>query len=321
MRRFVKTVLVLAVSALVLVLAGCTRTAPKTPGTDGVYPVYYCVVNKNATAMTRVEYTYQSASKEARIAELLQKLTEDNSDAGQYAVVPGSIRIEDWTLSEEGELNLSFNGEYYALSSVREAVLRAGVVLTLTQLENVRSVSFTVNGEPLVQHDQPVGPMVAAMFANHIGEPTEVKNVTLCFLSGAKNGLVAVDRLVFPDDYKPMEEYLLEFLIAGPTEKEISAEKQTELQPLSGIPSGTKILHLVTKKSTCYVDLSKEFMDSDKSIAPVYILHSIADTLIRNFDYIDGVVISVEGKVLSTYRDTEVPSIFRTADLLQPKNQ
>ena len=46
------------------------------------------------------------------------------------------------------------------------------------------------------------------------------------------------------------------------------------------------------------------------------ILHSVADTLLHNFDYIDAVVITVEGKTLTTYRGEEVPAIFRSADVL-----
>lgn len=311
------TVVCLLFVILTLLLSGCTQATAPTPGEDESYPVYCYALNEDATNMYKVEYRFQSLTTDAKIAELLQQLNETDEDKDRYAVIPKSLRVEEWVLSDAGELNISFNGEYKELSAVREAVLRTGVVLTLTQLMDVRSVSFTVNGEPLKnRQDEPVGPMTAAMYANRIGEPTEVIDVKLCFVNGSKTNLTTVNRRVFPDDYEPMEKYLIEFLIGGPTDEEVDSYDKSEQKPIAAIPKDTRILHVITKNSICYVDFSSEFMNCDKSISPIALLHSVADTLIRNSSAVDTVVITVEGKTLSTYRNIDVPTIFRTSDLL-----
>ena len=307
--------------ALVFILAitslyGCTQTTTPTPSADERYPVFYYALNSDATSMFRVEYACQSSSTEAKIAELVQLLMVNDKDNERYSVVPKNLRIEDWSLDADGNLTVSFNGEYSQMNAAREAVLRAGVVLTLTVVPDVKSVTFKVNGEPLTQHQEPVGPMTATMFANRIGEPTQVLNVKLYFVNSAKNGLVMVNRMVFPDDYEPMERYIVEYMIAGPTESEISSIKKNDPKPMAAIPSKTRINKVITKNTTCYVDLSSEFQNSDKTIPPKFILHSLADTLIRNIEYIDGVVFTVDGKKLSTYRGEEVPSVYRSADML-----
>ena len=317
MRAFAKRVLPLLL-VVVCSLCGCTNTN-KSPVAEERYPIYYCVLNSKGTTMSRVEYEFRSRTQEARIAELFQRLTETDEENSRYAIIPESIRVEDWKLTEEGELKISFNGEYAALSDAREAVLRAGVVLTMTQLESVYSVSFIVNGEELTKNDEPVGPMHMTDYANFIGDPTNVIEVTLCFVNSGKNGLALVNRLVYPDDYKPLEEYVVEFLVAGPLTSEIAAVNKADQKPIATIPEGTRILHLITKNSVCYVDLSAEFEDnSDKTIPGPYILHSIADTLIRNFDYIESVVITINGSLMRTYRGVEVPEVFKRADMILP---
>lgn len=320
-RRCGGTIALVLLALFAMLLCGCTEATAPTPGEDNTYPVYCYALNSDATDIFRIEYKFQSLTTDARIAELLQQLNETDEDKGRYAVIPRSLRVEEWILSDDGELNICFNGEYRELSPVREAVLRTGVVLTMTQLLDVRSVSFTVNGEPLKnRQDEPVGPMTAAMYASRIGEPTEVIDVKLYFVNGSKNNLTVVNRRVYPDDYEPMEKYLIEFLIGGPTDDEVSSFKQSDQKPIAAIPKDTRILNVITRNNICYVDLSSEFMDADKSIAPLALLHSVADTLIRSSSAIESVVITVDGKTLSTYRNTEVPSIFKASDMLITDN-
>lgn len=319
MRTFAKRVLPLLLIVVMLTsLCGCTNIN-KSPVAEERYPIYYCVLNSKGTTMSRVEYEFCSMTQEARIAELFQCLTETDEQNSRYAIIPESIRVEDWKLTEEGELKISFNGDYATLSNTREAILRAGVVLTMAQLDSVYCVSFVINGEELMKNDEPVGPMYMTDYANFIGDPTDVIQVTLCFANAGKNGMSIVTRLVYPDDYKPLEEYLIEFLVGGPLTSEIAEEKKADQKPISTIPEGTRILHLITKNSVCYVDLSSEFEDnSDKTIPAQYILHSIADTLIRNFDYIESVVITIDCSLMRTYRGTEVPNVFKRADMILP---
>ena len=312
-RRCVLLIVILLVTGC---LCGCAEDLERTPGIDGEYPLFFYAVNEDATSMFRVEYEFRTITANGHIEELLQLLAESKPEEKRYAVIPDSVSVDGWSVSDEGELTVRFNGEYSKLSYAREAVVRAGVVLTMTQVENVRSVSFEINGEPLLQRQEPVGPMTATMFANRIGEPTDVIEVKLYFVNSGNYGLAPISRLVFPDDYEMPEQYLLEYLISGPTASEVTAIQPVDQKPVAAIPAKTRILHLTTKKSTCYVDFSSDFLESERTIAPMLILHSVADSLIRNFDYIDGVVITVEGKTLTTYRGEDVPAIFRTADLL-----
>ncbi|MBP5461096.1 MAG: GerMN domain-containing protein [Lachnospiraceae bacterium] len=297
-------------------LCGCSQSVDRTPGVVENFPLFYYAVNKNATSMFRVEYEFRSNSTDGHIAELLQKLAESDAEENRYPVIPDKIHVEKWDISEEGELSIFFTGEYGELSYAREAVLKAGLVLTMTQIDTVCSVSFIVNGEPLMQRQEPVGPMTATMFANHIGEPTDVIEVRLYFVNSGNYGLAPISRLVFPDDYEMPEQYLLEYLISGPTASEVTSIEPVDQKPVAAIPAKTKILSISTKKSTCYVDFSSDFLESERTIPPMLILHSVADTLLHNFDYIDAVVITVEGKTLTTYRGEEVPAIFRSADVL-----
>ena len=58
------------------------------------------------------------------------------------------------------------------------------------------------------------------------------------------------------------------------------------------------------------MNLSKEFTKEKPDAAAKLIIQSIAYTLIRNLEYVDGVSFYVEGKPLTTFRTYEVSSVI-----------
>ena len=80
---------------------------------------------------------------------------------------------------------VDFSKEYYDLTAAQEVLLRASVVRTLTQLDSISYVTFTVNSIPLVDSDDEiVGSMGADDFVENPGEQinTSVKEtLTLYF--------------------------------------------------------------------------------------------------------------------------------------------
>lgn len=51
---------------------------------------------------------------------------------------------------------MDFSKEYYDLTAAQEVLLRASVVRTLTQLDSISYVTFTVNSIPLVDSDDEI---------------------------------------------------------------------------------------------------------------------------------------------------------------------
>ena len=57
---------------------------------------------------------------------------------------------------------VDFSKEYYDLTAAQEVLLRASVVRTLTQLDSISYVTFTVNSIPLVDSDDEIVGSMAA---------------------------------------------------------------------------------------------------------------------------------------------------------------
>lgn len=57
---------------------------------------------------------------------------------------------------------MDFSKEYYDLTAAQEVLLRASVVRTLTQLDSISYVTFTVNSIPLVDSDDEIVGSMAA---------------------------------------------------------------------------------------------------------------------------------------------------------------
>ena len=82
--------------------------------------------------------------------------------------IPKKVIVNSYNLLD-GILTLDFSEEYLEISKDEEVLIRAAVVLTLTQIESVDYVAFTVNDSALTRRDGTIiGNMQATDF---VGSP------------------------------------------------------------------------------------------------------------------------------------------------------
>ena len=305
-------VLLLCLLLSAMLLCGCEEEYGVEDNPEETGSFYYAF-DVAAKKLVRRSTEFTGANASERIDELLsmmvakRELSEDKTEISANRLYPSDIVMVGWDISPEGDLTVTLEGEYSELSRTREALLRAGLVLTMCQLPEVGRVRIRIGEETLVVNQKEIGFMQPSDFVRDIGAPGDIVTIKLCFVNDAKKDLVTIDRIFYPDDYKPREQYCLETLFSGPLDSENNDLKKGG-KAINAIPEGTKIIDVTTKGGICYVNLSKEFQTNDKTVAGHLVLHSVADTLILSFDYIDKVVISVEGKHLRSYRGEDVPS-------------
>ena len=76
----------------------------------------------------------------------------------------------DMPVACDGNIYYPPDSGYYDMGSVREVLLRSAVVLTVTQLEEIEQVVFTVSGKDLVKKNgELVGTMKADSFVDNSG--------------------------------------------------------------------------------------------------------------------------------------------------------
>lgn len=200
---------------------------------------------------------------------------------------------------EDGKLVINVDKAYSELSVTTEVLVRAAVVRTLTQLSNVKYVTITLEGSQLYDNaGELVGWMNAEQFINNDGNEIntyELVKVKLYFANADGDKLIAAYREKHYSTNTPLERFVVEELIAGPS-------GQIEgLYPV--INPETKIINILTKDGICYVNLDSSFLTVVNNVSTEVAVYSIVNSLVE-LDNINKVQILVNGEVPSTFSNS-----------------
>ena len=250
MKRVKKYVLTGMFLMLLAVLTGCGTREPETGKKISVYYVN--------TAETKVEVHDQylnTKTPEEQLEETMTFLSTTPEKLEYKAPFDMGFQVLDYDV-EDGKLVINVDKAYSELSVTTEVLVRAAVVRTLTQLSNVKYVTITVEGSQLYDNaGELVGWMNAEQFINNDGNEIntyELVKVKLYFANADGDKLIAAYREKHYSTNTPLERFVVEELIAGPS-------GQIEgLYPV--INPETKIINILTKDGICYVNLDSSFL-------------------------------------------------------------
>lgn len=275
------TSLLLSAAFLLSIFAGCSFT-----GSASDKQIYYLSTDK--TSITAVDYEYTAEDGRSQVKEALKMLSQDTEDIDYITTIPSSIEISRWELSD-GALNLFFIGDYESIDVYTEILVRAAIVKTLTQIEDVKNVSIYVNNKPLVDSSgEAVGAMTADTFIEDFGQETDSllsTELKLYFASADGMSLVEENRTVYYSSNVTIEKVVMEQLMKGPSTDGL----------LSAIPDSTKLNSIsVTENGVCIVNFDSSFETAIAGITEKVTLYSIIDSLTK-LDNIKQVQILVNG--------------------------
>ncbi len=244
-------------------------------------------------------YQFQSTELDARIEELFTELQTSHRTGRYYSAITQSMSLERWSYSVNGTLICYFSNAYNNLDGAIEVLSRAAVVRTLTQLPEIKSIEYIVGGSALLVNNYIVGAMNEDTFVYSIETKPMRVNATLYFADPKLDGLVATETTLFSDEAHTMEWLVVDSLIKGPVEEDV----------VRTVPEQTEILSVITRDSTCYVDLSEGFLRYLEAVPPYLTIYSIVNSLC-DLGGINSVVISVEGSTNVKYLSVELSHMF-----------
>ena len=293
MKRVKKYVLTGMLLMLLAVLTGCGTREPETGKKISVYYVN--------TAETKVEVHDQylnTKTPEEQLEETMTFLSTTPAKLEYKAHFDMGFQVLDYEV-EDGKLVINVDKAYSELSVTTEVLVRAAVVRTLTQLSNVKYVTITVEGSQLYDNaGELVGWMNAEQFINNDGNEIntyELVKVKLYFANADGDKLIAAYREKHYSTNTPLERFVVEELIAGPS-------GQIEgLYPV--INPETKIINILTKDGICYVNLDSSFLTVVNNVSTEVAVYSIVNSLVE-LDNINKVQILVNGEVPSTFSNS-----------------
>lgn len=302
-----KWISILCLAFVILTCGGCGN---KKPEEGDVYTIYH--LNHDQTGLVMQDYTTQTPQddKDTLLEELTDVLSQTPDKLEYYPPLSGRVHLLDYH-TEKDQVTLEFDSQYKELPATTEILVRAAVVRTLTQVEGISYVSFTVQGEPLVDNlGNVVGIMSADQFIDNSGDEIntyEQAELRLYFADETGTHLVEANRTLRFSSNIAMEKLVVEQLIKGP--------ENPELYPT--INPETKIVNVTVKDGICYVNLSEAFLTQTYQVAPEISVYSLVNSLVE-LPNVNKVQISVNGETAVTYQESiSLTTVFeRNLDLL-----
>lgn len=204
----------------------------------------------------------------------------------------------------ESQLTIDFTSEFLHDDVTKNMFAVYAIVRTLCQIDKVGSVMVTVEGAPVDAADGNAIGFLSNRDINLESDTytTDSKNIILYFADSNTNKLAKESRTIKITDTSPIESYIINELIKGPVNKDLSAT----------LTSDTELISVETTNGTCHVTF-KNFIDKNlsdpndpKSMLAVY---SIVNTLTQ-LPEISSVRFLFEGKTVDTLGPFNFSDVF-----------
>jgi len=263
---------------------------------ESQYQIYY--LDATQSSIVSDTYTAKEDKPKALISELMGVLSKNPQSSAMKKAKPDIVVMQSYRLTDDGRLTLDFSPEYNDLSGVMEVLCRATIVKTLSQIEGVDYIEFTVSGQPLMDSKgKPVGIMESSDFINN----THAENVyvTVYFSNEEGTALRASNLRITYDGNIPIVELILNRLILGPVEEGM----------IGTIPENTILNSVTTKEGICYVDFSSEFVNYNPNINPEVVIYSVVNSLVE-LSYVNRVQFTINGSIIDDYNGIPFNGFF-----------
>lgn len=304
-----KLPLVAGIMIIALCMAGCGNNTQNDNSGGRAYNIYY--VNNDETKIFSKSYRTFTDDGRALLEELMGQLAVKSEKMEYKAPISGDFAILGYTW-DNGQLAINFDEHYKDMDSIKEILVRAAIVRTLSQVGDVNFISFTVNNEPLMDNGgTAVGNMSAEMFIDNDGNEIntyEKVNLRLYFANEAGDGLVEENqRNVVYNSNISIEKLVVEKLIEGPTAEGSYPTINPE----------TRVVSVTLKDRICYVNLNETFLNQPYNVTSYVTIYSIANSLVE-LPNVSKVQISVNGDTSIFYRESiSLTTLFeRNLDLI-----
>lgn len=270
-----------------------TACGQEKSGGENVYQVYY--LNNGETKVEIHPHEMQATEPAEQLQELLDCLSTDPEKLEYQA--PLSKGFQVLQISTEGErLTIDVDEAYMQLPVTTEVLVRAAIVRTLTQLDEIAYVTITMQGNQLFDSTgSPVGWMNAEQFIFNDGNEIntyEQARVKLYFAAEDGTKLLETYREKHYSTNTPLERFVVEELIAGPS-------GQVE-GVFPSVNPETKVVNVTTKDGICYVNLNESFLTVVNNVPTEVSVYAIVNSLVE-LNNVNKVQILINGEVPSGF--------------------
>lgn len=285
---------VLFLCALLALLSGCAGQEDATIRQEHTVYCRAALPQQGGDALCALPAAAEGENEARMASDLLQKLIAANGE-GYTTPVPAGTKILNLRV-ENGLAVVSFSGEYAALSGIDLTLADACVTLTLCQLPAVERVSILVEGSALPYREKQI--LSAADFLLSTNSDEVLKFRVRLYFKNEETGTLAPEtRMLQLYEGQTKSAAVLEALRGGPESDGLGAVLTEEME----------ILGARVEDGICYVNLSKEFLESapDSRQAQENVIYSLVNSLCSVSD-IQAVQFAAESEAAGFYGEIDL---------------
>ncbi len=263
--------------------------------------LYYMNESKTGIVSESKEIKYHD--REDLVENVIKKLISGPSNRKYSRIIEKKTRLISVSDVETGNVVVNFSREFVTGNNTKDLLAVYGVVKSLCAVDDIESVKVVIEGKDILSAD---GSIVGYLTNADINLPTdtynsEIRTLTLYFPNKNGDKLVMENRDIKITDQQPIAYYIINELIKGADNKELT-------RPLS---KDTVLISVETSNNICFVNFKSSFLDKNTGSAEQekMTIYSIVDSL-TELDAIDRVQFLIDGKRVDSFGNINIRSVF-----------
>lgn len=269
-------------------------------------------LNESGTSIVAQKKEIRYRDLEELPRQVVGELIKGPDDGKKLKRIMGSkTQLLSLNMQDKHSAVVDFTASFLTDDTSSNLLAAYAVVKTLCGVNTIQSVKVTVEGREIHAAD---GNAVGFLSAEDINLATdtynsETREIVLYFASKTEHLLGREVRPVKITDQQPLEQYIINELIKGPEDKELSPVLSPE----------TTVLSVETLDNVCYVNFKSSFIDknagnSQKERLAIYaVINSLTE-----LDYIARVQLLIDGKKTENFGTIKINDLLgRDASMIQ----
>ena len=275
---------------------------------SNVYEIYYLDRNENHISAISYETKTVKEDRKLLVEELLEQLKTQRKEI-EYKPVISNFIVKNYSI-HESRITLNMSSEYHMLEPVKEVLVRAAMVKTLTQIDGIEFVIIQVEGKDILDTlGNTIGVMSKDTFIDNTGEDMkkyEQTTLALYFADEEAKKLIKVNRTLRYNTNISLEKLVVEQLVSGPVDKK-TKDNTTSIFPT--LNPEIKIIGVNIKDGICYVNLNKAFLMLNDNITADIAIYSLVNSL-TELPGVLKVQLAVDGETEVELGDKTLSALF-----------
>lgn len=235
---------------------------------------YIYSLNEEQTGIIKRPYVIEGNDTKSQVESILKGMDTPSDEIEYTEVFPENVKIREWNV-QDSIVYVDFNAAYLEMETIREKLVRAALVQSLLQADQIAGVWISVEGNALKEKDgKVIGILNKDDFVENTGSSLnsyQTTTLTLYFANESGDRLTEQTMEVKYNSNLSVEKLIVEKVMQGP--------KKNGAYPTLN-PDAT-LLGTTIKNGICYVNFDGEFLESAYDVKPEVAVYSLVNSLIE----------------------------------------